>query len=253
MKTIRHVALSFCILLAALSGATGTNVQANELKPIQISAGEWPPFLSQSLPGYGSVARLITDVFSEAGYDVEFVFLPWVRAYNQTATGRYSATAVWMYQEERSEDYYFSDPVLNETFVLFSLSEDPFDWQSLDDLEGLTVGGGLGYSYGPEFDKALEDGVFEMLRQANVEQNLRMLVAGRIDLFAEEKSIAYYTLNNNAPELADQITHHPTPILENQSFLMLPKSEPDSLEIMRDFNAQLQVFKDDGRYQTYFD
>ena len=224
MKASRIVMLSFCMLIASFGVSSETSTNKPDPTPIRISAGEWPPFLSQSLPGYGSVARLISDVFFEAGYEVEFVFLPWVRAYNQTAISEYSATAVWMFQEDRTDDfYYFSDPVLNETFVLFSLTDTEFDWQNYNDLSGLTIGGGLGYSYGPAFDQALEDGLFDMLRQPTVEQNLRMLAAVRIDLFAEEKSIAYYTLNNDAPELKSQITHHPTLMLENESFLMLPK------------------------------
>lgn len=245
--------LSFFALFSSFSILASKTFSQDDLEHVKIAAGEWPPFLGESLPGQGSVARLIRDVFFAAGYDVEFVFLPWVRAYNQTALGNFSATAVWMYQEDRTEDYYFSDPVLNETFVLFTPRDAAFDWQTLDDLAGLTIGGGLGYSYGPDFDKALEEGTFTMLRQATVEQNLRMLAAGRIDLFAEEQSIAYYTLNNDTPELKEQITHHPKPILNNQSFLMLPKSDPGSEKRMEGFNRQLQIFKDDGRYDTYFE
>lgn len=220
---------------------------------VLISVGEWPPFLTQALPENGLVARLISDVFSEAGYDVSFNFLPWVRAYRETLDGKYSATAVWMFKEDRTEDYFYSDPVMDEQFVIFYNNQRPFDWSSLDDLKGQIFGGGIGYSYGPEFDQALEDGLFSMIRQPTVEQNLRMLATGRIDLFIEERSVAQFKLFNEVPELSNQISYHPLPVLINQSFLLLPKSAPNSLELMDAFNAELEKFKQDGRYQSYFE
>jgi polar amino acid transport system substrate-binding protein len=226
--------------------------KSTELIDIQISAGEWPPFLGESLPNQGIVRQLITDVFFDAGYDVEFVFLPWSRAYQETAKGNYSATAVWMFKDDRANDFLYSDPVLNEQFVLFHRTDTPFNWATLDDLKGKLIGGGQGYSYGPMFDKALEEGQFEMLRQARVEQNIQMLATSRIDLFIEEMSVANYTLNDKVPELADQITFHPTPVLVNQSFLLLPKSDPGSKALMITFNKHLKMFKSSGRYDTYF-
>jgi len=223
-----------------------------EPTPIQISAGEWPPFLGNSLPNKGTVAYLISDLFYDAGYEVEFVFLPWIRAYQSTALAEYSATAIWMFKEDRTDKYLYSDPVLKEQFVLFHLIKNPFDWEDLSDLSGKSIGGGLGYSYGPAFDQAIEDEVFKVFRQPKVEQNLRMLAAGHIDLYIEEISVAKHTLQSIIPELAELISYHPKPVLENQSFLLFPKSSPESESLIKIFNAQLKAFKQDGRYDTYF-
>jgi polar amino acid transport system substrate-binding protein len=227
--------------------------KSTERIDIQISAGEWPPFLGASLPNQGFISQLITDVFYDAGYNVEFVFLPWVRAYQDTVQGSYSATAVWMYKDDRANDFLYSDPVLNEQFVLFHKKSNSFDWNTIEDLQGKQIGGGLGYSYGSVFDKALEDGTFSMLRLPSVEQNIKMLAAGRIDLFVEEMSVAKYKLQNELPELMDQVAYHPRPVLVNQSFLMLPKNDPNSEKLMKAFNTQLEIFKQDGRYQAYFE
>lgn len=236
-----------CLLLTAFSHAE------TEADTVRIAAGEWPPFLSASLPNQGIVAHLIKDAFLEAGYDVEFDFLPWVRAFVEASQGEYDATAIWMYKEDRTVDFHYSAPVLNEEFVLFHRVDDPFDWSSYDDLEGLRIGGGIGYSYGAEFDAAVEEGVFELLRSKTVEQNLRMLAAKRTNLFAEEKSIAYFNLQNTVPELADQITHHPNSILVNQSYLLFPKISVESEILMEAFNQAIEKLKQDGRYDQYFE
>jgi polar amino acid transport system substrate-binding protein len=220
---------------------------------IQISAGDWPPFLSESLPGQGIVASLIRDVFYEVGYRVEFVFLPWNRAYQVAAVGEYSATGVWMFKQDRTDDFLYSDPVLDEKFVLFHLKESEFEWNDFSDLSGKVIGGGLGYSYGPMFDKALEEGVFELIRVPKVEQNLRMLAAGRVDLYAEELSVAKYNMLKNTPELTDLISYHPKPISINQSFLLFPKDAPQSRKLIELFNERLKIYRQDGRYDEYFE
>ncbi|MFP3457585.1 hypothetical protein R0J89_15155, partial [Psychrobacter sp. SIMBA_152] len=114
------------------------------------------------------------------------------RAYHDTINDKYAATAVWMFEQQRTEDYFYSEPVLNERFVFFYHKKRPFDWQNLNDLKGLLLGGGLAYSYGEEFDKALQAGLFDMSRVSTTEQNFKRLAMGRIDAFAEEKSVGYY-------------------------------------------------------------
>lgn len=251
---LRALSMRFSAILFTVGLFLVTSpIQAETSLPkLTIAAGEWPPFLSASLPDEGIVAHLIKDVFMEAGYEVEFAFLPWVRAFVEASEGNYDATAVWMFKEDRTVDFHYSAPVLNEEFVLFHKSNKPFKWTSYDDLKGLVIGGGIGYSYGPQFDAAQEEGVFRLLRLESVEQNLKMLAADRIDLYAEEKSIAYFNLQNTVPELADQITHHPNSILINQSFLLFPKISMESEALMEAFNQALERFRNEGRYDSYF-
>ncbi|MDP5142399.1 transporter substrate-binding domain-containing protein [Rheinheimera baltica] len=253
-KSLRYFYLC-CLLLLNVDSVASTAEQKplKDLTELQLSAGEWPPFLSETLPHQGVVAHLLRDVFAEAGYKVSFTFLPWGRAYHDTNNGKYAATAVWMLSEDRTKDFMYSAPVLSEKFVFFHLKQRRFDWQNLTDLHGLLLGGGLGYSYGQAFDQALENKLFKMSRVGTTEQNFRRLAAGRIDVFAEEISVGYHTLNNQLPELADAISHHHLPLLINQSYLLFPKSNLDSAQIISQFNLHLEKFRQSGRYQSYFD
>lgn len=219
---------------------------------IEICAGEWPPFLSESLPEQGVIAHLIRDVFAQADIKVNFTFLPWGRAFHDTQKQKYAATAVWMFEQSRANNFLYSDAVLNERFVFFHLKNRPFDWQSVNDLKGLILGGGLAYSYGAEFDNALEQGVFEISRVNSSVQNFKRLAMERIDVFAEEQSVGYHILNNELADVANTITHHPKPLLINQSFLLFPKEGEKSQQLLKMFNQQLAQFKKDGRYQAYF-
>ncbi|WP_288986014.1 transporter substrate-binding domain-containing protein [uncultured Pseudoalteromonas sp.] len=237
----------------AIEAIQPSSKAANHHAALNISTGEWPPFLSESLPHKGVVAHLITDIFAQANIKVNFTFLPWPRAYHDTINDKYAATAVWMFEQQRAEDYFYSEPVLNERFVFFYHKQRPFDWQNLNDLKGLLLGGGLAYSYGEEFDKALQAGLFDMSRVSTTEQNFKRLAMGRIDAFAEEKSVGYHILAGQLPTIKNAIVHHPRPLLINKSFVMFPKNNKHSKQRLEIFNRQLLKFKQSGRYQAYFD
>ncbi|WP_166268684.1 substrate-binding periplasmic protein [Marinobacter caseinilyticus] len=246
MKRIRLCWLVLCIACVPVSVLAADN-------HLQVSVGDWPPFIAQNQKHHGFIAHLISDIFAAEGYIVSFHFLPWNRAYREAAKVQRDATAVWMYKAERENDFYYSDPVLKEQFVFFHRKGDGFHWQHYGDLVGLTIGGGLGYSYGPEFDAAAEAELFKLERVASDEQNFLRLLIGRIDVFPEEINVGYFTLRRDLkPEQVAQITHHPKPVLENESFMLFPRKGPDSLALVKKFNKRLRQFQDSGRYQTYF-
>ena len=62
-----------------------------------------------------------------------------------------------MHEDKRTVEYLYSEPVLSERFVLFYKVKSQHNWQTIADLKGLLIGGGLGYSYGKQFDKAILD------------------------------------------------------------------------------------------------
>ena len=238
-------------MLMMLLGAAPT---AAEQRPLSISVGDWPPFFAQELRYQGVVAHLIKDIFAAEGYEVTFHFLPWNRAYREAAQGARDATAVWMYQADREADFHYSEPVLEERFVFFYRHSEGFHWQTLEDLAGKRFGGGFSYSYGAEFDAALDKALFTMERVPTTAQNFLRLLAGHIDAFPEEQRVGYHILRRElTPEQAAEISHHPLPLLRNQSFVLFPRSKADSEVLMAKFNERLQVFRDSGRYQSYFD
>ncbi|MDI9244773.1 transporter substrate-binding domain-containing protein [Marinobacter sp. CHS3-4] len=227
---------------------------ADEMKPLTISVGDWPPFFVENEPGQGSVARLVRDVFADQGYDVTFDFLPWKRAYREAAIGKHSATAIWMHKEEREKDFIYSDAVMKERFVLFHRKDKPLTWDTMKDLSGLKLGASIGYSYGPEFDEALEQGVISVERASSTELNFKKLLYDRIDAFPEEINVGYYILRRETDKPdTNAITHHPKSISENESFLLFPRNDPDTKELLSAFNEGLKKFRESGQYTRYFD
>ena len=238
--------LSICCLCWGLSA----QAQPREL---QISVGDWPPYLSTDQRHNGVMAHIISDLFAAEGYKVNFRFLPWPRAYSEAAAGKFDATGVWMHKGEREADFLFSEPLLNEQFVFFHLKSMPFDWQRFDDLTGMTLGGGLEYSYGPAFDAFLARGKVRMERVSSDQQNFEKLLKERIVLYPQELNVGYAALRSQfTPAERARITHHPKPLLVNQSYLMLPKRLAGSEALVQRFNQRLREFRSSGRYDRYF-
>lgn len=229
-------------------------VTADDTQHLSITVGDWPPYFDQAAPDQGMVAQLIRDVFAEEGFTVSYTFLPWKRAYYEAALGKHDATAVWMHAPDREQDFRFSDPVLKEKFVIFHLKNQPISWFEVEDLAELRLGGSIGYSYGQDFDQAVEREVLDIEWVASTLLNFRRLLFDRIDAFPEEINVGYHILRRELDaENARRITHHPRPLLENESFVLFPQTRPDSQQLMERFNHRLQAFRDNGQYQKYFE
>ncbi|WP_148863829.1 substrate-binding periplasmic protein [Marinobacter fonticola] len=248
---MKAVVLYLALLVLVWSSA----IAAKEAgKSLSISVGDWPPYLDRSAPDQGSLARLIRDIFAAEGFSVEFHFLPWNRAYREAARGRHDATAVWMFAPERTEDFLYSDAVLSETFVLFYRKGNPIDWLDIQDLAKLRLGGTLGYSYGSEFDQAVADNVLNIDWVSYSKLNFNRLIYDRIDAFPEEINVGYHLMEQALPaKQAKRITHHPRPILENQSFVLFPSRLSQSKALIERFNERLSQFRESGRYDAYFE
>ncbi|MGF1754763.1 transporter substrate-binding domain-containing protein [Vibrio makurazakiensis] len=244
--------LSRPFLLLGLLSCLMFSVQSQS-KTLKIGVGEWPPYISESITENGFITHLVVDILKDAGYQSDVLFFPWKRVYSNGVKGNIDLTAVWMHKEEREADYIYSDPILNEQFVFFHLKDKPFDWQKLDQLWAYTIGGDLKYSYGAEFDQLLVDKKLTMVREHSPELNFRKLLKGRTDLYIQELNVGYSTLKTQLAEKQDQVTHHPTPVLNNYSYVLFPRSLEGSEQLVKEFNASLKAFRESGKYQEYFD
>lgn len=239
---------AICLLAySSDSASTPSNTHdSSTLTPnrsLTICAGEWAPFIGKEIDNNGFVAEIIRQSFATQGYSVKFKFLPWARAYHDAKTGKCDATAIWMFDEKRTIDFYYSDPVSQEEFVFFHHIDSDFDWKEIDDLADLKLGGGIGYSYGEQLNKLIEDKELAISRVKQPQQNLLRLAAKRIDVFPEEKHIGHHVLEQQSLEVQQVITHHSKPFLTNFNYLLFPKITEKSPELVTIFNRGLRIHK----------
>lgn len=240
---MRIVLLCICLLL-------GANTALAE--DVRLTNGEWPPYLGQALPHQGIASRIVAEAFALEGINVQWDFYPWARSLMLAQRGQRAGTAVWLRSEERDKDFYVSDSVVDSSYYLFHRKDHSFDWQTVQDLKGLTVGGANGYDYGAAFQQAEADGSLSVRRMTSEEIGLRQLVAGRIDVFPIDKTVAFDMLHQHfsAAERA-QLTFNPKPLRSDTLHLMLSRAVPGNAELIARFNNGLKQLRDSGKIAQY--
>lgn len=238
------------VLLCALLGSWSA-LQAAPEKPIRISNGEWSPFMGESLPHHGFVSRIVTEAFRLEGITVQYEFYPWARAYHVARNGAVDASIGWYRTEEREQEFLFSDPVFVESQVFFFLKDKPLPWSNLDDLRGKSIGATLGYTYGEKFKQLEDSKALDVQRTGSDEQNLRKLLANRIDAVVLSRAVGTRLVQTLEPELAKRISFDPRPINSGPLHVIFPKSSAHSSELLAQFNRGLKRLKASGAAERF--
>lgn len=229
------------LLLVSASAAART---------VTISSGEYPPWTGAKLPHHGYVNHIISESFASVGIHVEYIYLPWKRAFEAAKNGEYDATSYWFESSERRDRMLFSDPVIQNRNVFFQRSEDkPIKWQQLNDLSGYRMSATIGFTYTEEFHEAIAKRELQVTMVPTDLQNIKMLMSKRVDLVATDEMSGFYMaailsvdprkLRVLEPELSTV-----------KGYLMASKINPKSAELIASFNRGLQLIKANGKYQS---
>ncbi|WP_394699793.1 substrate-binding periplasmic protein [uncultured Pseudodesulfovibrio sp.] len=215
---------------------------------ILLTSGEWPPFYSASLPGGGFGNRVISESFALAGISVDFMFLPWRRAMSMADNGPPAGSAGWLPLEGRDRRFLFSDPVFSSDRVFFYRRDTSFTWQTLNDIRDLRVGITLGSAEEFPFEDAMAGGKGKLDMAVSYVAGMKMLIEGRVDVYACNKSVGLFVLARRIDSGADRIAYDPRPIFTETNHLILSRRLPYAQELMDRFNAGLRKLRESGRY-----
>ncbi len=220
---------------------------------VNITSGEWPPYLSEKLTHYGAGSHIVTEAFWAVGIKVNYGFFPWKRSYKYAKKGKgerktWHGSVVWVHTEERAKSFDYSDVVIEDSEVLFYLKEKPLKWDSINDLNGKKIGGTAHTTY-PLFEKAENEGKLVIQRAGNYDTLFNRLLGGRIDAIPQVKRVGQYFLQKNfVAEDQEKITFSPTVIQNRKYHLIFSKQRPENKKILTLFNEGLVKIKKTGKY-----
>ncbi len=219
---------------------------------IILASGEWAPYVSEGLLYEGVVSRIVREAFEAEGYEVEFEYRPWNRSMEEARNGKWHGTLPWLKNEEREKDFYYSEPIAYQTYVIFYKKDLNFTWEDISDLQGYTIGGTDGYSYGLEFDEAINEGQITVERTTEDAQNFQKLMAGRVDLVLCEIDVGYDIIEDIDIAGAEDITHAPKSVNTEPLYLLLSKEVDGNADLVVTFNQGLQSITDSGKVDQYW-
>ncbi|MBF0199889.1 MAG: amino acid ABC transporter substrate-binding protein [Desulfamplus sp.] len=214
---------------------------------IVLATGEWPPYTSEKMEGYGFFTEIVSAVFKEAGLEIEYKFYPWLRCEDAIQKGRAFAAFPYMINEDRKAKYDFSDPLANSTGRFFYLKKNiksDVVWETFEDLKNYKIGGTAGYWY----EKAFKDAGIELDLAVSDELGMKKLHGGRFDLLATDELVGWDLIKTLFPTEIDNFAIVSTPLNNDQLRLMVSRTYPDAQAITEKVNQAIKRIKDKGIY-----
>jgi polar amino acid transport system substrate-binding protein len=221
---------------------------------IRISTGEFSPWSSESLKHNGFTSHVIKEAFTLAGYEVEFTYYPWKRAFDSAKSGKkFHATSYWYPSEERANNFYYSDPIQTDQTVFFYLKSNPLgDWNTLSDLEGKRIGATSGFTYTAEFWDAAKSKRLDIQEASSDELNFKKLLKGRVDIVPSDPLVGQKILRESfGADIAAGVVFSPKPLVAPTGHLLFSKQLADAADLVSAFNLGLAELRESGRYAQF--
>lgn len=219
---------------------------------IQLLATEWPPFTSEKMDNRGIYAEIVSQAYEEMGVQVQYHFLPAKRVIRSVDGGQYVGAIAFFWNDEREKKFHFSEPIAQNDVVFFQLKTYAFDWKTTDDLQGIPIGGTLGYNTLRELKKLeAPDKEFYIHTLPSDMKNLELLILGRTKLFACGKEVGLELLREHFPaEVAASVTYHPKAFYSKSLHAVFSRKHDKSLALLESLNEGLKILRKTGRYQA---
>ena len=249
LPLLRHLlghAPRYVLLLAALSAC----LSAHAHPVVRVGTGDWVPYIDQSREDGGALSRLVRDIFEAAGYQVEFVYYPWDRNLLMLEHGTLDAVMPYSCSAQRRRISECSDPVVQGEIVLFQRSDKALNWARIEDLKSFRIATTLGYSYGPQFDAAVQSAQLQVQQSGKEDTGFRLLELGRVDFHPQDRAVGYAMLRRMfSPETRAAITHHPRSLNSEPLHLLFRKNDARADQLREVFNAGLRRLAESGELE----
>ncbi len=244
----RGIILLFTVLLYTLFIVPihADGISAGE--PLLIVTDSWPPY---AIEGEGNIrgtdVEITKAVFQQLGIAVEIKFYPWARSLLMVENQEADAILDASITPEREEFLYFPEEPVSEGITVFFIQKGRFiPFTTLEDLNELTAGALIGYSYCDEIDNALFMVNPELV--SSLETSFRMLLANRLDFLIEVDSVGYFTAKQMG--ILDQIDIIPNATYcQGGNYLAFSK-KPGNDELASQFSRALLEFKMTNEYKN---
>jgi polar amino acid transport system substrate-binding protein len=155
----------------------------------------FPPYLvgQEGGPARGGAAvALVRGLFARLGIEVSITLHPWQRTLHMVKAGRADGVCLVMHSKERESYLAYSRPLFHARESLYYRQDrlPGFSWRGLADLKPYRIGVVAGYTYGGGLLRAVSELGLKVEPAPSGRRCLKKLIAGRIDLYVEEESVA---------------------------------------------------------------
>jgi polar amino acid transport system substrate-binding protein len=242
-----------CLLLLSLLPMTGFADGQGRL--VRLATLEWPPYNSVALPGGGLNTSLVRQAFAKAGYRLEVVTMPWVRAVDK---GTHDPAYDGFFPEYLSvgarRDCFLSARAGDSPVGLARLGSATITAGSIGELVHYRVGVVNGYNNTEAFDENVRKGLQQVDRAETDEQNLLKLLHHRVDLAIVDRNVMLWLLAHSPHLKPDaKAFQFVEPPLQVQGLYICFKRTPHGQQLSDAFSGGLMRVDVDRFSRRYLD
>ncbi|WDP90205.1 MAG: transporter substrate-binding domain-containing protein [Desulfobacter sp.] len=204
---------------------------------------DWEPYIGRQMKDQGFLAVIIRQAFQRSGVDVKIEFHQWSRVVGLAKKGRVDGYFP-EYYAPRIKDYAeFSAPIPAGPVGFFSLKTAGIRYTRLEELKKYRIGIVKGYVNASEFDAA------DFLDKHGVKDdlsNLKLLLAGRVNLMVADKYVGFHLLKKHMPDRASEVEFLPTILEPKDIFVCISTKIKKTGYFLKAFNRGLAQMTADG-------
>lgn len=213
-------------------------------REVVLGTTAWVPYIGLGLPGQGYVAEVAREALARSGHSLRLVFLPWARAVHMARLGKLDGYLPEYDSPERQREFLFSAPFPGGPVGFFKRRGTPkIRSLELDSLKPYCIGVVRGYVNTPEFDARTD---LNKHYANDDETNLRMLLAGRIDLMLADMHVGWRLARQDSAETAKSIEFVQPPLAHKDLHVCFTSRLPQAETLRREFDAGLRQLACDG-------
>ncbi len=217
---------------------------------LRLTNGEWRPLFSKEYKEFGLFSHMITRAFELSEIKVQYGFYPWARGLKLAEKSQdWDGAVGWSKTSDREQVFYFSDPVMEVSWVFFHRKDTNFEWKDYDTLSKYSLGATQGYFYSDDFKLNEEKKQIKVIRVADDLMGLRLLMSNRIDAFPLTAEVGYDLLHSKYPIAKGIITNHKKAISTQPLHLLISKKVKDGDKLIDLFNENLKKLYESGELQ----
>jgi len=210
---------------------------------IVLATLDWEPYVGSQMKDQGYLAVLVRQAFNRRDIDVDIQFHQWSRVIGLAKKGRVDGYFPEYYSDSITRYARFSNPIPAGPLGLFSRKESQIKFTTLKDLKGYRIGIVKGYINSREFDAA------DFLDKHPVKDdlsNLRLLLAGRVDLIAADKYVGFHLLRRHMSDKISRIRFLPVILDQKNIFVCISTKIKKTGYFLNIFNKGLGEMAIDG-------
>lgn len=216
-----------------------------------VTLDSFPPFTWQEgEKAVGIDVDIIKALSKRSGIPIKIEFKPWKRVIYMIREGEADGGFAAFKTPEREIFSLFIEPAMHySTYKVFVKKGKEFEFNSIRDLFGRTIGKNHGFKISQEFDRALEDHDILTIEGRTMEHNIKLLKAGRTDgLLGNEAEVLHVM---KLLGIQDDLVALPKPLrVPRPAYLMISRASDVSKNnaLMDKLRQTLSDMKADGTF-----